>query len=116
MLPRDNKMYFVSEGYNIDPAPEPSIVQKLAQMDIDIRKLRIKNYSTTDSYYSQSTANSFRDIGVSQQKKDTAKSRQAIDEYDRSKSHATSKLSIKSKKSEMSLEEKLLKGFYKIPE
>jgi hypothetical protein len=26
MLPRDNKMYFVSEGYNIDPTPEPSIV------------------------------------------------------------------------------------------
>jgi hypothetical protein len=42
-LPRDNKMFNVSEGFNLNPTPEPSIIDKLAAMDIDIRKLRVKH-------------------------------------------------------------------------
>ena len=43
MLPRDNMMFNLNDGYNLKPKPEPSIIEKLASMDIDIRKLRIKH-------------------------------------------------------------------------
>ena len=52
MLPRDNMMFNMNEGYNLKPTPEPSIIEKLASLDIDIRKLRIKHTPETSSYYS----------------------------------------------------------------
>lgn len=112
MLPRDNRMFKISDGYNLDPKPEPSIIEKLASLDIDIRKLRIKNSTTTSSYYSQSTAHSYRvDAGSNK------KERTAVGDYlsEISGTHQ-SKQSLKSRRTEMSLEEKLLKGFYKMPE
>jgi hypothetical protein len=68
MLPRDNLMFNMNEGYNLKPQPEPSIIDKLAAMDIDIRKLRVKHSggATSSSYMSDSTtSNSFRDEGKS---------------------------------------------------
>ena len=59
MLPRDNKMFFLTEGYNLKPTPEPSIIERLASLDIDLRKLRIKQNMTSSSYYSDSTALSY---------------------------------------------------------
>jgi hypothetical protein len=56
MLPRDNKMFNVSEGFNLKPAAEPSIIEKLAALDIDIRKLKVKDNSQNSSYYSDSTS------------------------------------------------------------
>ncbi len=55
MLPRDNLMFNMNEGYNLYPKPEPSIIDKLAAMDIDIRKLRVKHSGTSSSYISDST-------------------------------------------------------------
>lgn len=52
MLPRDNKMYFVNEGFNLEPLPQPSIIDRLASLDIDIKKLRIKHCGTSSSFYS----------------------------------------------------------------
>ena len=76
MLPRDNKMFFVSEGFNLRPAPEPSIIEKLAMLDIDIRKLRIKHFGGTSmSNFSESTAHSYR----------------REPNFEQSKSHMTSK-------------------------
>jgi hypothetical protein len=68
MLPRDNIMFNMNEGYNLKPQPEPSIIDKLAAMDIDIRKLRVKHSGggTSTSYMSDSTtSNSFRGEGKS---------------------------------------------------
>ncbi|TNV81186.1 hypothetical protein FGO68_gene4482 [Halteria grandinella] len=112
MLPRDNKMFMISDGYNLEPKPEPSIIEKLASLDIDIRKLRIKHSSTSTSYYSESTAHSY--AGNS-----NAKPRQAggdyLSEVSKTNLNATnqSKNSLKSRRTELSLEEKLLKGYYK---
>ena len=118
MLPRDNLMFNMNEGYNLKPTPEPSIIEKLASLDIDIRKLRIKHTPETSSYYSQSTANSYR-VEAASTKKDGKSNRGGPFDTDYisdvSKSLAESKRSIKSRKTEMSLEEKLLKGFYKVP-
>ncbi len=55
-MPRDNRMFNVSEGFNLNPTPEPSIIDKLASMDIDIRKLRVKHATSLSSYYSDSTS------------------------------------------------------------
>lgn len=61
MLPRDNRIFFVNEGNNLRPTPEPSIIEKLAILNIDIRKLRIKHFGGTSmSNFSESTANSYR--------------------------------------------------------
>jgi len=49
-------MFNVSEGYNLNPTPEPSIIDKLAAMDIDIRKLRVRHQSSLSSYQSDSTS------------------------------------------------------------
>ena len=51
MLPRDNQMFFVTEGFNLRPKQEPSIIEKLASLDIDLRKLRIKHGSSSFSSY-----------------------------------------------------------------
>lgn len=61
MLPRDNKMFFLSDGYNLNPKPEPSIIEKLASLNIDIRKLRIKHSGESSFYSGESTAYSLRD-------------------------------------------------------
>lgn len=51
----------MNEGYNLNPKPEPSIIDRLAAMDIDIRKLRVKHSGISSSYMSESTTqNSFR--------------------------------------------------------
>lgn len=49
-------MFNVSEGFNLKPIPEPSIIDKLAAMDIDIRKLRVKHSTSLSSCYSDSTS------------------------------------------------------------
>ena len=114
-------MYFVNEGFNLEPTPQPSIIDKLAALDIDIKKLRIKHSGTSSSFYSMSTSNSVRYEGSKQEGKSRALINGAaaknIGDYvsDISKSHMSSKRSVKSRKSEMSLEDKLLKGFYKVP-
>ena len=57
MLPRDNLMFNMNEGYNLKPQPEPSIIDKLAALDIDIRKLRVKHSGggTSSSNFSDTT-------------------------------------------------------------
>ena len=101
-------MFFVSEGYNLRPKGEPSIIEKLAALDIDINKIRIKHSLTSSSYYSDSTAPSV--------KFNEKKSNKEKVESEMTKSLATSKRSIKSKRSQLSLEDKLLKGFFKVGE
>jgi hypothetical protein len=107
-------MYFVNETQNLNPLPEPSIIDKLAALDIDIKKLRIKNFGTSSSFYSISTAHSLR-AGEGTPTRKEPKMRAAIDRMSEIQSHVSSKHSLKSKKTEMSLEEKLLSGFYKVP-
>jgi hypothetical protein len=63
-------MFMISDGYNLEPKPEPSIIEKLASLDIDIRKLRIKHSSTSNSYYSESTAHSYNGGMSNTNKKD----------------------------------------------
>ena len=58
MLPRDNLMFNMNEGYNLRPQPEPSIIDKLAAMDIDIRKLRVKHSGGTSSSFMSDSTNS----------------------------------------------------------
>ena len=114
-LPRDNRMFNVSEGFNLNPTPEPSIIDKLAAMDIDIRKLRVKHQSSLSSYYSDSTSShSYR---FAENKKDKSRhygGNHATDFFSEMPSQRLdqSKISIKSgggkQTSEMSLEEKIL--------
>ena len=95
----------------MDPTPEPSLIDKLAALDIDIKKLRIKHTGTASSFYSISTAHSLK-VDTSPK---YGKSRGVGGERMSDMSHVSSKRSLKSKKTEMSLEEKLLSGFYKVP-
>lgn len=117
MLPRDNKMFNVSEGFNLKPVPEPSIIEKLAALDIDIRKLKVKDMSMNSSHYSESTSqNTYRvEANKSKSRHIGGGNYGAADFFADmpSKSHLTSKMSLKQQQSEMSLEEKILQGFYK---
>lgn len=108
-------MYFVNEGFNLEPTPQPSIIDKLTALDIDIKKLRIKHTGTASSFYSMSTSHSVRHEGSKLEGK--SRGVKTLGDYvsDISKSHLSSKRSVKSRKSEMSLEDKLLNGFYKVP-
>ena len=118
MLPRDNMMFNLNEGYNLKPPPEPTIIDKLAALDIDIRKLRVKH--SNSSCYSNSTMNSFRFENYSKRDKSRhygnhTNTADFFSDYN-SKSHVNSKTSLKSKlNTEMSLEEKILNGYFKIP-
>jgi hypothetical protein len=92
----------------------------LAALDIDIKKLRIKHSGTSSSFYSMSTSHSVRNEGSKNEGRPRANNLgggKNLGDYvsDISKSHLSSKRSVKSRKSEMSLEDKLLKGFYKVP-
>ena len=109
-------MFNLNDGYNLKPVPEPSIIEKLASLDIDIRKLRIKHSGTSSSCYSDSTALSYRGDPVG--KKDGKSRHNTNNDFnsDLSKSHFASKHSIKSRHTEMSLEERILNGYYKVNE
>ena len=104
-------MYFVNERQNLEPTPEPSLIDKLAALDIDIKKLRIKHTGTASSFYSISTAHSLKGDGSPKYGKSRAVGGERMSDM----SQVSSKKSLKSKKTEMSLEEKLLSGFYKVP-
>lgn len=113
-------MFNVSEGFNLNPTPEPSIIDKLAAMDIDIRKLRVKHQSSLSSYYSDSTSShSYRFAEKKDKSRHFAGANHATDFFSEMPSQRLnqSKISLKSgggkQHSEMSLEEKILQGFYK---
>ena len=120
MLPRDNLMFNMNEGYNLNPKPEPSIIDKLAAMDIDIRKLRVKHSGTSSSYISDSTTeNSFR-ANEPKSRHYHHKTNDTVNDFFSDMNigavaghHSLSKMSGGgAKPSEMSLEEKILGGFY----
>jgi hypothetical protein len=111
-------MFNVSEGYNLNPTPEPSIIDKLAAMDIDIRKLRVKHQSSLSSYYSDSTSSHSYRFAEKKAKSRHYGGQHATDFFSEMPSQRMnqSKISLKSggkQPSEMSLEEKILNGFYK---
>jgi len=104
-------MYFVNERQNLEPTPEPSLIDKLAALDIDIKKLRLKQTGTPSSFYSISTTHSLKVDASPKYGKPRALGAERMSDM----SLVSSKRSLKSKKTEMSLEEKLLSGFYKVP-
>ncbi len=112
----------MNEGYNLNPKPEPSIIDKLAAMDIDIRKLRVKHSGASSSYMSDSTTqNSFRvNEPKSRHYGANHKTNDAVNDFFSDMNmgaiaghHSLSKMTNGgTKHSEMSLEEKILGGFY----
>lgn len=104
-------MYFVNESQNLEPTPEPSLIDKLAALDIDVKKLRIKLTGTPSSFYSISTTHSLKADTSPKYGRARALGAERMSDL----SHVSSKRSLKSKKTEMSLEEKILSGFYKVP-
>jgi hypothetical protein len=115
-------MFNMNEGYNLNPKPEPSIIDKLAAMDIDIRKLRVKHSGASSSYMSDSTTqNSFRvNEPKSRHYGANHKTNDAVNDFFSDMNmgaiaghHSLSKMTNGgTKHSEMSLEEKILGGFY----
>ena len=65
MLPRDNKMFFINEGMNLQPKQEKSMLQRLTEMDIDPRKFRKMKY------HSQNGSLSFNESYTTESKKVT---------------------------------------------